>query len=512
MATGAAVLSTLIGLVGVSWQWRVAELQRARAETGTLLARRNSYASDMNLLQQALEARALGGALWLLERNRPRPGEVDLRHWEWRYFWERCRSDALYTFCQHSNLVTALAFVNKGKWLAVGDIDGAVRLWDVATRSKVAELQDEGACWSLAASEDGTLLAAGGTDRGGNGLVRVWEVTGRREQAQFPQRGLVRSVALSRDGSQLLTWEHNGYVRLWDVANQELIANVAPSPRKMRDAGVVRFSPRDQSLVIGDGEGNIRFFDRAETNSSRSVKAHAYGITALAFSPDGALLASAGTYSEGRIRIWAADSGMEVGELVGYNNWVSSLAFSPDGKTLISGSADQTIRLWDVVSRRELAVYLGHLSEVFALSVCPDGQMLVSGAKDGSVLAWSVKPMPRPSALMTFPARPNTDFLAFAPNGESFAVLAPDGAVIRRETTTLREMERLVSLGTNNSALAFSPSGRFLTAGDDVGRVKIWDLVKGTLAASLSSHTGVISFVRFTSGDGALLAVDREKV
>ncbi len=92
-----------------------------------LLARRNAYAADMNLVQRALEDSDLGRARELLNRHRPvgkseirnPKSEIDLRGWEWRYLWARCQSDERFTLCQYSNAVSALAFSPDGKWLAV---------------------------------------------------------------------------------------------------------------------------------------------------------------------------------------------------------------------------------------------------------------------------------------------------------------------------------------------------------------------------------------------------------
>jgi hypothetical protein len=63
-----------------------------------IIARQRAYASDMNVAQQALAENNLGRALDLLNRQRPQPGQKDLRGWEWRYLWQQTRSDALELF------------------------------------------------------------------------------------------------------------------------------------------------------------------------------------------------------------------------------------------------------------------------------------------------------------------------------------------------------------------------------------------------------------------------------
>ena len=92
---------------------------RQQAEAAELAARQRAYASDMNVAMQALDGSNLGRALDLLNRQRPGPGQKDLRGWEWRYLWQQTHSDALFTLCQKSE-IESLAASADGNWLAIG--------------------------------------------------------------------------------------------------------------------------------------------------------------------------------------------------------------------------------------------------------------------------------------------------------------------------------------------------------------------------------------------------------
>ena len=88
----------------------------------------------MNVAEQALAGNNLGRALDLLNRQRPQPGQKDLRGWEWRYLWQQTRSDALFTLCQESGEIDSLAASSDGNWLAVGLEDrGGLSVWDCGT-------------------------------------------------------------------------------------------------------------------------------------------------------------------------------------------------------------------------------------------------------------------------------------------------------------------------------------------------------------------------------------------
>ena len=109
---------------------------RHEAQRQELVARRTAYASDMNLVQQALADYDLSRAQALLDRQRPAPGQQDLRGWEWRYLWQFCQNDATATFCRPTNGISSVAFSRDGKLLALGSVD-EVTVWDVAARQTI---------------------------------------------------------------------------------------------------------------------------------------------------------------------------------------------------------------------------------------------------------------------------------------------------------------------------------------------------------------------------------------
>src|SRR5262249_14534393 len=137
---GACLSLFLLGLAGVLWQWR-------RSVAAERTARQNLYAADMLLVQGALTENNLGRAKELLLRHAPAHEsagvhgsvlDTDLRGWEWRYFWERCRSDDLCILGRHSNRVGSVTFSPNGRLLAFSGGDRQVKLWDLESRLEIA--------------------------------------------------------------------------------------------------------------------------------------------------------------------------------------------------------------------------------------------------------------------------------------------------------------------------------------------------------------------------------------
>jgi serine/threonine-protein kinase len=175
---GALALVLVLGMVGISWQWR-------RAEREGEMNLRQAYAGDMKIAQIAVEEGNLGGARRLLDRYRPRLSSpstlnpqlsTDLRGWEWRYLWGLCRSDEQCKLTQQSKGFVNLAFSPDGKLLVLRQDSGNIELWDWEVRRHVGTLTNQGWQLAMAFSPDGKLIASANRDGSDKPVVSFWDV------------------------------------------------------------------------------------------------------------------------------------------------------------------------------------------------------------------------------------------------------------------------------------------------------------------------------------------------
>ncbi len=239
-----------------------------------------------------------------------------------------------------------------------------VELLSRATGEPVGRIETKGG-WvtSLAMSPAGTWIVAGDDDG------RLWLLSRAQRKLVtrvFAHPGGVRAVRFGADGREVYTAGADGAVRAW-FADELRPLGV----RFARDVGLTSLDVYDGTLVIGDEEGGLTVRG-AETNTNES--AHDRAVTAVAFSPTGAIFASAGR--DRSLILWDPRSMLHLSRLPRGVEEITSLVFSADGRWLLAGNEDGEIERYDVeasaldgravVSRRKVRDVLAMDDAMFA--------------------------------------------------------------------------------------------------------------------------------------------------
>ena len=256
----------------------------------------------------------------------------------------------------------------------------------------------------------------------------------------------------------------------------------------------VAFSPDGSLLATGSDDGTARVVE-ARTGHEVARVTHPRPVRAVAFSPDGSLLATASF--DGTARVVEAGGGDEVARVT-HSGPVRAVAFSPDGFLLATGSFDATARVVEARTSHEVA-HVTHGQPVRAVAFSPEGSLLATGSLDGT--ARVVEAGTGDEVARVTHSRP-VRAVAFSPDGSLLATGSDDATARVVEARTGHELH--CTRGKEVLALAFSPDGSLLATGSLDGTARLVEARTGDEVARVT-HSRLVRAVSF-SPDGSLLA------
>jgi WD40 repeat protein len=336
--------------------------------------------------------------------------------------WDTAGRQQLFALSDNYAGVDDIAYSPDGTVLAAAGDDGVVRLADPQVRQQKGTRVP--AFGAVALSPDGRILATGVADEKSPDL-QLWDAAGQRPLGPPLRPVAARPAAAYRmeftpDGRTLLSEGLDG-VRLWDVASRREIAH-EKSLAHARISSDGRFvaAQRDKSIVFWD------LASRRDTGARITVRDGTDVITAMALSPDGTIVATAGFDS--RIRFFDVATGRERPgpTFTAHGGLVNDLAFSPDGQRLAVTAYDNSVRLWDVPHRR--AVGIGLIVEegvMTTLAFSPDSKVLATGLTNGEVQLWDLLTYRRLGSAMRGHTKGVTD-LVYSADGTTVATASGD--------------------------------------------------------------------------------------
>lgn len=285
---------------------------------------------------------------------------------------------------RHEGGLSTLAVSADGQRVASVGHDGSVRIWRLADE----KLQDpvrlpgheKAIVRAVVFSPDGKLLATAGEDK----TVRCWDLAASKERNLFKMASSMRAVAFSPDGKTLAFGGDDSAVTYLDVpgGSQRKGFSLQPPGGGYNGAFALGYAPDGRTLAVGLSNQLVHLHDAASGQLRSALSGHTDTVRAVAFSPDGKLLAS---QSKKETILWSAPTGKELFRWGG--PYRTGLAFSSDGAILATGG--HQLWIFDTASGQKRLTAKTPMSVVEAVGFVPGGRLLVFGGWQG-LTTWNV--------------------------------------------------------------------------------------------------------------------------
>lgn len=504
--------------------WRTSDGQLVRTMVG--------HTSGIKVIAFSPEGRYLASA--------GKDGQIKI--WDWQAGLE------IKTLNGHSDIITGLAWSPDGTRLASASWDRKVAIWDFATGNELNSFTHEGWVRVVAWSPDGQFVLSSGDDS----CLKIWQVELGVLSAEFEIGDKVMSLSAAPDGSlaavvlgsgavkvidfetgaesslgqypsgvSALSWSFDGrylaagtarQILIWDWEEQKLVQSINAENEIL----ALGWGRKSHLLASGSHRGIIDLWSAQTGANLLHITGHTRAVKALAWSPQGDSLASAG--DDGTIRIWDLVGRKEKAQLrPGTTGPVEDLAWSPDGTYLASGGHDYLVRVWNITKGEYLGAFterikrfmreegfefavamknVSHEDIVFSISWAPNGKKLASASWDQTVAIWDVA-----SGKQRVDIRNRQGWIttvAWSPHGDQVAFGGYDQVVHIYNGASGKEIKKLEGHGGWIRSLAWSPDGRHLASSDYDRKILIWNLETGQIEKTLIGDESVVTIVEWS--------------
>jgi serine/threonine protein kinase len=280
-----------------------------------------------------------------------------------------------------------------------------------------------------AVTPDGKTLVSGSWD----GTVKVWDVAANAERKTFPNLApKLSAIAITPDGSTFATADNDEKVRLWETATgKSLVELRAPVGQIANQA--LAFSPDGKMLAVAGGKfgqiGELLVWDWGAGKDAPLVEQpFKLRLGCLAFAPDGKQLAVGST--DGTVSVVDAGTG-KLQKAFTLEKPVRGVAFSPEGKRLVAVHGDQGhVSLYEWQDGQKPWTFQDPAAKpLLSAAFSPDGKTLLTPHADGTALAWDVSAMPPQAPMPLLTGANKSWFALFFPDARTVAVGCEDGTI-----------------------------------------------------------------------------------
>lgn len=399
-----------------------------------------------------------------------------------------------------------------GKWIATGAQDYTVKVWSVKTQQLAHSFLFDDQVSDVCFSPDSKLIAATCRDN----EIKICSVAPFAKSKTFgPYKEDPSTVAFSTDGKFLIAGSDHIDSEI-ATSGRDVTESLVPKLRSIRvDDGRIVHEVEEHSMKISSvccGPGNViatgsedhevcvwELSDRGQLELKHTLSNHYAGVTSVAFSPSGELLASSSL--DNSVLLWDVESFSVVRAISGHDEAVNNVRFDSTGERIVTASSDGTARVWGI-DGSEIRTCQGHFDPVKDAAFIPGSESIATASLDTTARIWATD---RSTNTVSGEIFDDTVWSAdFSPDGNLVAACGDDNSLRFSDPKTGAMLGKPIKHDESILTLSFSPDGKHVAYAGMEGIIRILDVESRNIVAELEQHKDYIWSIDY-SPDGTRL-------
>lgn len=279
-------------------------------------------------------------------------------------------------------VVNSICYSPDQHFIAYGDSNGTVSIWDTKKRVKIKSLLlQEGEISCVVFSRDGQIIAASTLDYN----IYLWDTSSfNLLHVLKGHTNDINTISFNQDGTRLVTASSDGTIKIWDTnVGKELMSfEAAEQEDEVTNAW---YSPDDQHIASTEEESYFLIWDANTGELLHRIETLDL-CDCISYSSDGMYIA---TGSGNTIEIWDAKTLMLIKSIKTDGREIERIVYSPDNKYIATVSPfDDSIKIWEVASGVMMQSYSSQTPTMMynTFGFSPDGTKVVFGGSSGACI------------------------------------------------------------------------------------------------------------------------------
>jgi len=426
----------------------------------------------------------------------------------WLYDMETLAPRALWG--TERGMMNVATFSHDARWVATGDQDGILKVWDTQNGQRVTKIDWGSTRWRnsilhVRFSSDGQHLAASGF---GHSAVYDWRTNPDVPIASFtvekPKLDDYKKEGASYDRYFPIAFAPNSNlfayvsspetVTVSDINTGEDIAHLTGHTAPLH---TLLFSPCGQYLASASRGATVQVWEIQSESLVMTPKTYEGNRVRLVYSPDETLRV-ADIYDD-KVVIWDTSQQKELDTFNTIGATAENARFSNDGTQFAISCWSHNIQLWKAGTPSTRSFFPGYGSVPYSVAFMQDSNTLVGGnwGSTGKIF-WNINRREVDQILPPLAKRRSLrQCMALSPDDQLLAIDTGDHDIQIWHIETEELVAELTEHENRIFSLAFSPTGEYLVSGGLKDELYVWDVARWEKQHTLIGHTSSVEAIAF---------------